>query len=402
VRPIEEAREDFPIFRNLKTPLVYLDSAATAQKPDSVLDAMNSFYKTSYGTVHRAIYKLSREATDLHFEARKTVASFIGAGDSSEVIFTRGTTDSINLVRYTFGKRYVQQGDEILITELEHHSNIVPWQLLCEEVGAKLVVAPVAESGELILSEYKNLLSSRTRLVSFPHIANTLGVRFPVEEMTRLAKSAGAAVLVDGAQGICHDLVDVKKWGVDFYAFSGHKLYGPTGIGVLYGRKELLDQLPPFEGGGDMIDKVTFEKTTYGVPPLKFEAGTPMIAEVIGLKSAIEYVNSWGIENIARYEKMLTELLVKKMSSIAGVRILGGNILRTSIVPFIVEGIHPLDLGTFLDLKGVAIRTGHLCAQPALRSWGFDAIARASLAIYNTKEDIDYFVSALQSIKEKF
>lgn len=395
---IQKIRNDFPMLGQQMhgKPLIYFDSAATAQKPNAVIDAISDFYRNHYGTVHRAIYQLATHSTDEYQKIRRKVRGFIHASKDEEIIFTRGTTDAINMVAYSFGKAFVQEGDEILISAMEHHSNIVPWQLLCEDRGATLKVIPMNEKGELLLDEYEKLLNGRTRLVAVTHLCNSLGTVNPIKEIIAMAHRAGAKVLVDGAQSAPHIKIDVQELDVDFFAFSGHKLMGPTGIGVLYGKYELLNRMPPYQGGGDMIDSVTFEKTTYNTLPLKFEAGTPMIAEVMGLGAAIDYIESIGIEAIQQWEHELLSYATAQMEQIPGLRIIGQASNKGAVISFTVEGIHPLDLGTFLDLRGIAIRTGHHCAQPVMQFFKVPATARISFAFYNTIEEIDYFISSLQ------
>lgn len=397
---IQKIRNDFPMLAKQMhgKPLIYFDSAATAQKPNAVIDAISDFYRDHYGTVHRAIYQLATRSTEDYQKVRQKVREFIHAAKDEEVIFTRGTTDAINMVAYSFGKAFVKEGDEILISAMEHHSNIVPWQLLCEDRGATLKIIPMNEKGELLLDEYEKLLNPRTRLVAVTHLCNSLGTVNPIKEMIAMAHQAGAKVLVDGAQSAPHINIDVQELDVDFFAFSGHKLMGPTGIGVLYGKYELLNQMPPYQGGGDMIDSVTFEKTTYNSLPLKFEAGTPMIAEVMGLGAAIDYIESIGIDAIQQWEHELLSYATAKMEEIPGVRIIGQASNKGALISFTIEGIHPLDLGTFLDLRGIAIRTGHHCAQPVMQFFKVPATARISFAFYNTIEEIDHFISSLQEI----
>lgn len=396
----EQLRNDFPMLKKSihGHPLVYFDSAATAQKPQQVIDAITSFYRDHYGTVHRAIYELATYSTEAYSQAREKVRAFLNARKEEEVIFTRGTTESINMVAYSFGKAFIQPGDEILISAIEHHSNIVPWQIACEDRGAILKVIPVLDSGELDLEAYQTLLSGRTKLVAFNHVSNALGTVNPVKHMVQMAHAAGAKVLVDGAQAAPHTLVDVQDLGVDFYAFSGHKLFGPTGIGILYGREELLDAMPPYQGGGDMIDTVTFEKTTYNTLPLKFEAGTPMIAEVIGLGAAIDYLQAIGMSAIHDYEQELLHYATEKMLPISGLRIIGNAREKGAIISFVVDGVHPLDMGTLLDLKGICLRTGNHCAQPTMHRFNLPGTARASFAFYNTFSEIDYFVARLEEV----
>lgn len=393
-------RDDFPMLKKSMhgKPLIYLDSAATAQKPRAVIDALTNFYANDYGTVHRAVYELSVNATIEYQEVRQKIAKLLNAEKTEEIIFTRGTTESINMVAYSFGKAFMNPGDEILISEMEHHSNIVPWQILCEERKAVLKVAPMDDSGALKMKEFANLLTAKTKLIAVTHVSNALGTVNPIKEIVSLARKAGAKVLVDGAQSAPHMGVDVQDLDVDFFVFSGHKFYGPTGIGILYGKAGLLDFMPPYQGGGDMIEKVTFEKTTYNIPPMKFEAGTPMIAQVIGLGAAIDYVEVLGLDRIRLYEHTLLLHATEAISAIEGLRIIGTARDKGAILSFVVEGIHPLDLGTMLDLHGVAIRTGHHCAQPVMRHFGLPSTARASFAFYNNIDEIDRFAEALHSV----
>jgi cysteine desulfurase/selenocysteine lyase len=379
-------------------PLIYLDSAATSQKPQAVIDAISQFYGEHYGTVHRAVYEFALHSSQDYENVREKVKSFIHAAFPEEIIFTRGTTESINMVAYSFGKAFIKPGDEILISAMEHHSNIVPWQILCEDRGAILRVIPMNDKGEILLEEYSNLLNPRTKLVAFAHVSNALGTINPVKQMIKMAHDAGAKVLVDGAQSAPHMPIDVQDLNADFFVFSGHKMCGPTGIGVLYGKKELLNHMPPYQGGGDMIEKVTFEKTTYNVLPLKFEAGTPMIAEVIGLGAAIDYLNAMGLDSIHSYEHVLLEHATALLSEIPGLRIYGTAENKSSLISFNVDGVHALDIGSLLDLKGIAVRTGHHCAQPIMQHFNVPAMVRASFAFYNTLEEIDQFVLALNQI----
>lgn len=379
-------------------PLVYLDSAATALKPFGVLDAMDSFYKNHYGTVHRAIYSTAIEAGDAYQKSRKSVQRFLHAKSEDEIIFTRGTTESINLVAHSFGKAFIHEGDEILISEMEHHSNIVPWQMCADECGAVLKVVPFFDDGQLDFEAFLALLNERTKLVAITHLSNVLGTINPVEEIIKAAHAVGAKVLVDGAQSVPHMAVDVQALDADFYVFSGHKLFGPTGVGVLYGKYELLNQMPPYQGGGDMIEHVTFAKTTYNALPLKFEAGTPMIAEVIGLGTAIEFVEDIGLNNIIVRETALLEQLWQGLSHIPNLRILGKKEGRGSLITFTVDGLHPLDIATLLDLRGIAIRSGHMCAQPIMQHFGLTGALRASLACYNSEDEITIFCDSLQKV----
>lgn len=395
-------RQDFPMLKKSMhgKSLVYLDSAATAQKPQSVIDAVTNFYSQHYGTVHRAIYELSVHSTQEYQNIRRKVAAFLHADKPEEIIFTRGTTESINMIAYSFGKAFIKPGDEILISEMEHHSNIVPWQIMCEDRGAVLKVIPINERGELQLDKYHDLLSDKTKIVSIAHISNSLGTINPIKEIIAAAHSAGAKVLVDGAQSTPHLPIDVQDLDADFFVFSGHKLYGPTGIGILYGKEALLEKMPPPQGGGDMIDIVTFPKTTYNVLPMKFEAGTPMIAEVMGIGAAIDYVNNIGMKNIQEWEHQLLTYATGLIQTIDGLRIIGTAAEKGAIISFIVDGMHHLDLGTMLDLKGIAVRTGHHCAQPVMRHFNTTGTARASFGLYNSKNEIDYFINSLkESVK---
>lgn len=400
MKNISSFRKDFPIFKKKihGIPLVYLDSAATAQKPEIVIDAMSNFAKNQYGTVHRAIYNLAHSATALHQKTREEVRQFIHAKKTEEIIFTRGTTESINLVAYSFGKAFIKPHDEILISEMEHHANIVPWQILCEDREAILKVIPVDNKGEIVFEQYQRLLNNKTKLVSIAHIANSIGTINPIKEMIDLAHQKGAKVLIDGAQAAPHMPINVQDLDADFYVFSGHKLYGPTGIGVLYGKEELLNQMPPYQGGGDMIESVTFAKTTYNSLPLKFEAGTPMIIETIGLGAALNYLQTIGLNAIQEWEKILKEYAIQKLFAVPGVKIIGNPLASSPIISFVVEGVHALDIGTLLDLRGIAIRTGHHCAQPIMNRFGITGTNRISFGLYNSKEDIDYFVVSLSEV----
>ncbi len=377
-------------------PFVYLDSGATTLKPDEVIDAITRFYRDEYATVHRAVYTTAGVATELYEESRKKVAAFIGAASSDEIIFTRGTTAALNLVAHSFAERFLQKGDAVIITEMEHHSNIVPWQMVCAAYGAELQVVPFHDSGVLDIEAFKKLLSPRTKLVACAHISNTLGTLNPIQEMIALAHEVGAKVVIDAAQSVAHMPLDVQALDADFVAFSGHKMYGPTGVGVLYGKKALLEEIPPYEGGGDMIETVTFEKTSYAPPPMKFEAGTPLIAGVIGLGAAVDFLQGLGIQNIRAHEEKLYHHLAEELRQIPGLKIIGEAQEKGALATFYVQGVHPLDIATMVDLKGIAIRSGHLCAQPVMRHFGISAAARASLACYNTKEDVDSFVSILK------
>ena len=387
-------RDDFPFLK--EGSCIYLDSAATAQKPESVIETMRQFYSEEYGTVHRAIYSLASKATARYARARLTVKEFLNAASENEIVFTKGTTEAINLVASSFGS-LLEEKDEIIITEMEHHANIVPWQLLAERKRLILKVVPIDEEGQLDLQAYEALLTPRTKLVAVCHISNVLGTINPVEKIIALAHLRGAKVLVDGAQSAPHMSIDVQAMDADFFVFSGHKAFGPTGIGVLYGKYALLEKMPPYQGGGDMIATVTFEKTTYQNPPLRFEAGTPMIAQVIGLAAALDYITALGREAINAWTHSLLEYATAQLQEIPGLKILGTAPKKGPMITFIIEGIHSLDLGTLLDAKGIAIRTGHLCAQPVLQKFGVSSAARISFAPYNTIAEIDAFLEALSS-----
>jgi cysteine desulfurase/selenocysteine lyase len=385
---VQKIRADFPILTQTVygKPLVYLDNAATSQKPAAVIEATTRYYSTDNSNIHRGVHLLSERATREYEEARAKAQSFINAAHSKEIVFVRGTTEAINVVANTYGRANVGAGDEVLITAMEHHSNIVPWQMLCEEKGARLRVAPINDDGELILDELEKLLSEKTKIVSVVHISNALGTINPVHRIVEMAHRRRARVFIDGAQAAPHARIDVQALDCDFYAFSGHKVFGPTGIGVLYGKASLLEAMPPYQGGGDMIASVTFEKTTYNVLPYKFEAGTPNIAGTIGLGAAIDYVNEIGLENIARYEQGLLEYGTAELSKIPGLRLIGTAREKAGVLSFVLEGIHPHDVGTILDREGIAIRTGHHCAMPVMERFKIPATSRASLAFYNTRE----------------
>jgi cysteine desulfurase/selenocysteine lyase len=376
-------------------PLVYLDNGATTQKPQIVIDAISKYYDNENSNIHRGVHLLSQEATTAYEEARVKIQQFINAKHSHEVIFTSGTTGSINLISSSFGKKHIQKGDEIIITAMEHHSNIVPWQMLCEEKEAILKVIPINKKGELIVEEFKKLITEKTKLVSFTHTSNSLGTINPTEEIIKIAHANNALVLVDGAQAIGHDRVDVQKLDADFFVFSGHKLFGPTGTGILFGKEELLNDLPPYQGGGDMIKTVTFEKTTYNELPHKFEAGTPNIAGGIGIGAAIDYVNSIGFEFIKKQEKELLHYATQELRKINGLKIIGEAEHKTSVISFVVDGVHPFDIGVILDKLGIAIRTGHHCTQPLMDFFEIPGTARASFSFYNTKEEVDILISGL-------
>jgi cysteine desulfurase/selenocysteine lyase len=397
-------RDDFPVLKQKVhgKPLIYLDSAATAQKPQSVIDAIRKFYEVDCANIHRGVHELSQRSTAAYEQARARVKQFLNARSKSELIFVRGTTEAINLVSQTWGRKNVKAGDEIVIGAMEHHSNIVPWQLLCEEKGARLRVIPINDRGELLLEEYQKLLGPRTRLVAVGQVSNALGSVSPVREIIEMAHEAGALTLIDGAQAVPHMKVDVQALDADFYAFSGHKLYGPTGIGMLYGKRKLLDAMPPYQGGGDMIRTVTFEKTTYNELPYKFEAGTPHIAGGIGLGAAIDYVNRIGIEAIGAYEHELLVYGTEALSRIPGLRLIGTAKEKAAVLSFVMEGIHPHDIGTVLDRMGIAVRTGHHCAQPVMDRFQVAATTRASLAFYNTTAELDALEAGLRKVREMF
>jgi cysteine desulfurase / selenocysteine lyase len=401
---VERVRQDFPILhqRVHGRPLVYLDNAATSQKPLPVLRALQDYYSRDNSNIHRGVHELSGRATAAYEEARSKVRRFLNAGDDREILFVRGTTEAVNLVAQSYGRSRLGAGDEILITAMEHHSNIVPWQILCEEKGAHLKVAPVDDRGDLILEEFERLLGSRTRLVSLVHLSNALGTLNPVREVIRMAHAAGAPVMLDGAQAAPHLRLDVKELDCDFYAFSGHKVYGPTGIGILYGKQELLEAMPPYQAGGDMISSVTFEKTRYNRLPFKFEAGTGHIAGAIGLGAAIDYLEATDREAAAAHEEALLHRATEQISGIPGLRIIGTAREKAGILSFVMEGIHPHDVGTVLDQEGIAIRAGHHCTQPLMERFGVPATARASLGLYNTREEIDALAAGIRKVKEVF
>ncbi|MDO9424959.1 MAG: cysteine desulfurase [Methylobacter sp.] len=402
--PVEKIRADFPILAELirNKPLVYLDNAATCQKPQAVIDSIVNLYSHDYANVHRGVHTLSIRSTDKFEGARTKVKDFINAGHEKEIIFVRGATEAINLVAQSYGKANIKAGDEILITAMEHHSNIVPWQMLCEQTGAILKVAPINLQGELIYAEFEKLISDKTRLVSVVHMSNALGTINPVKKIVAAAHAKGIPVLLDGAQAIPHMAVDVQDLDCDFYVFSGHKLYAPSGIGVLYGKQALLEAMPPYQGGGDMIRKVTFEETEYNTLPYKFEAGTPSIADVVGLGAAIDYLNAIGMDKIAAYEAELLAYATEKARQIKGLRIIGEAEHKGAILSFVLDKIHPHDIGTMLDSLGIAIRAGHHCAMPVMDFFQVPATARASFAMYNTKEEIDVLMKGIESLIEVF
>ena len=401
---VERIRADFPILEQQVhgKPLVYLDNAATSQKPRAVIDAISRYYEGTNANIHRAVHHLSEQATEEYEAARVTAQKFINAASPTEIIFVRGTTEGINLVAQTFGRANIHAGDEIIVTDMEHHSDIVPWQLLAEDRGAKLRVVPINDCGELILDEFAKLLGPRTKLVCVTHVSNALGTINPVRQIVEMAHGQGIPVLVDGAQAVPHVKVDVQALDCDFYSFSGHKIYGPTGIGVLYGKKALLEAMPPYQGGGDMILSVTFEKTTYNRLPYKFEAGTPDIAGVIGLGAALEYVGGIGIDKIGSHEHELLDYATAAVSSIPGLKIIGTAKEKAGVLSFTLENIHPHDIGTILDREGIAIRTGHHCSQPVMKRFGVDSTARASFAMYNTKREVDALVRGIEKVREVF
>jgi len=401
-------RQDFPILKREVNgkPLVYLDNGATSQKPQLVIDAINKYYTYENSNIHRGIHTLSQEATNAYEEARKKVQRFVNAQHEHEIIFTSGTTGSINLVASSFGKKYLKKGDEIIISTMEHHSNIVPWQMICEEKQAILKVIPINDKGELLMDEFERMLSPKTKMVAITHVSNTLGTINPIKKIIKLVRQhtppsgetegAGALILIDGAQAVPHTKINVQDLDCDFYAFSGHKMFGPTGVGILYGKEAILNDLPPYQGGGDMIKTVTFEKTTYNELPHKFEAGTPNIVGGIGLGVAIDYMNSIGIDKIEAYEHELLTYATEQIKQIDGVRIIGEAQNKASVLSFVVDGTHPSDIGMIIDKLGVAIRTGHHCTEPLMNRLNVPGTARASFAFYNTKEEIDVFISAVK------
>ncbi len=395
---IDKVRSDFPLLsRDMRgKPIVFLDSAASSQKPYPVIQAIDKYYQETHANVHRGVYELSQKATDAFERARKVVQNFIGAASDKEIIFVRGATEGINLVATSFARKFLKEGDEIIISGMEHHSNIVPWQMACEDTGAQLKIIPVTDDGELDLNAYDQFLSPRTKLVALVHVSNTLGTINPVEEIIEKAHALNIPVLLDGAQAVPHMPVNVRDLDVDFYTFSGHKVFGPTGIGVLYGKEEWLNALPPYQGGGEMIETVTFEKTTYAGLPHKFEAGTPDISGAVGLGVAIEYLLELGHEAIARHEAELLKYATEQLEAIEGVKIIGKAKNKASVVSFLIDGIHPYDTGTILDQLGIAVRTGHHCTQPLMDQYGIPGTVRASLAFYNNKADIDRLVEGVR------
>lgn len=400
---IENIRQDFPILSRdvYGKPLVYLDNGATTQKPLCVLDAMREEYLNVNANVHRGVHYLSQQATDLHEAARESVRKFINAKKTEEIVFTRGTTEAINLVAASFGE-LMNKGDEVIVSVMEHHSNIVPWQLLANRKGTKIKVIPINDRGELIIDEYKKLFNEHTRIVSVTHVSNVLGTINPIDDIIRIAHSHGVPVLIDGAQSTPHIKIDVQTLNCDFFAFSGHKMYGPTGIGVLYGKEEWLEKMPPYQGGGEMIDTVSFEKTTFEKPPLKFEAGTPDYVATHGLSVAIDYIEKIGMDNIAAHERQLTEYCMEQLRNIEGARLIGEAIDKDAVVSFLIGNVHHLDMGTLLDRLGIAVRTGHHCAQPLMERMGVQGTVRASFALYNTLEEVDILVNGIKRVMKMF
>jgi cysteine desulfurase / selenocysteine lyase len=401
---VERIRRDFPVLQRKVhgKPLVYLDNAATSQKPKAVIDTLTRYYSEINSNIHRGIHHLSEEATAAYEEARTKVKGFLNAGDEHEIVFVRGTTEAINLVAQSYGRAFVKPGDEIVLTAMEHHSNIVPWQLLGEQTGARLRVVPINDEGELLIDELEPMLTGKTRLIAVAHVSNALGTINPIKRIAKIAHRRGIPVLVDGAQAVPHMKVDVRDLDCDFYAFSGHKMYGPTGVGILYGKSRWLEKMPPYQGGGSMIRLVTFEKTHYNVPPYRFEAGTPDIAGGIGLGAAIDYLNAIDLEAAAAHEQEVLEYGTEVLSAIEGLRLIGQAKQKASVLSFVLEGVHPHDIGTILDREGVAIRAGHHCAMPVMQRFGVPATARASLAFYNTKQEMDVLASAIRKVGEVF
>lgn len=401
---VARLRNDFPILQQRVNgkPLVYLDNAATTQKPQAVLEAILRYYTTMNSNVHRGVHTLSERATAEYEATRERVRAFLNAEKAEEIIFVRGTTEGLNLIAHSFGKRFINRGDEVLISGMEHHSNIVPWQILCEERGAALRVIPINDDGEIELEEYRRLLNEKTKIVSLTQVSNALGTVNPVQEMIALAHERGIPVCIDGAQAVPHMRVDVRRLDCDFYVFSSHKMYGPTGIGAVYGKAKWLEQMPPYQGGGDMIKAVTFEKTTYNDLPYKFEAGTPNIADTIGFGAAIDYLLKFDAKAVEEYESELHGYATEVLSSLGGITIIGTARRKVGVISFVVDGVHAHDVGTILDSEGIAIRTGHHCAMPVMERFGVPATARASFALYNTKDEVDILVKGLRKVREVF
>ena len=402
---VARVRSDFPILSQVTRsghPLVYLDNAATTQKPRQVIEAVTRFYATGNANVHRGLYELSERATAAFEAARERVARFLGAASTGEIVFTRGTTEAINLVAQSWGRSTLRPGDEVLVTAMEHHSNLVPWQLVCQQTGARLRAVPITDRGELDLEAFERLLGDRTRLLAVGHVSNALGTVNPVRELAARARARGALVLVDGAQSAPHLRIDVAELGCDFFACSGHKLYGPTGVGVLYGRAALLEEMPPWQGGGDMIERVTLEASTWAAPPARFEAGTPPIAEVLGLATALDYIESVGLDRIAAWEAQLLGLGTERVRDIPGVRLVGTAAEKVAVLSFVLDGVHPHDVGTVLDDMGVAVRAGHHCAQPVMERFGIPATVRASFAFYNTADEVEALACSIERAGEVF
>ena len=401
---LNKIREDFPILSRTvyNRPLVYLDNGATTQKPRCVVDAITDEYYSVNANVHRGVHFLSQQATELHEASRETVRRFINARSTNEIVFTRGTTESINLLAYSFGEAMMKEGDEVIVSTMEHHSNIVPWQLLAERKGIRLRVIPITDEGELMMDEYERLFTEKTRLVSVMHVSNVLGTVNPVRRIIDIAHSHGVPVLIDGAQSTPHFAVDMQELDCDFFAFSGHKIYGPTGIGVLYGKEEWLDRLPPYQGGGEMIKSVSFEKTTFNELPYKFEAGTPDYVATHALAKALDYVSEIGMDNIQRHEQELTRYAMERMAEIPGMRFIGTAPEKDAVISFLVGDIHHLDMGTLLDRLGIAVRTGHHCAEPLMRRMGIEGTVRASFGLYNTKEEVDILVAGIDRVRKMF
>jgi cysteine desulfurase/selenocysteine lyase len=401
---IKKVREDFPIFRQSmnESPLVFLDSAASAQKPQQVIDSIREVYENEYANVHRGLYQLSELLTQRYEGVRDTICNYINAEHSHEIIFTKNATESINLVANSFGRTFLEKGDEVVITELEHHANIVPWQLLREEKGIVLKIAPIDDTGDIIMSEFEKILGPRTKLVAISHMSNVLGTILPVAEITKMAHLVGAKVLVDGCQSVTHIPIDIQKLGCDFFVFSGHKLYGPSGVGVLYGRENILEKMPPYMGGGDMISSVTFEKSTWASLPHKFEAGTPAIVQVIGLGAAIDYINSIGLKQISIHEHNVLKYATQNLLKIDGLRLIGNSVEKASILSFTLDVAHPHDIATIIDRSGVAVRAGHHCAQPLMQRMDIPATVRASIGMYNNYTDIDLLIEAINKVYEIF